>query len=53
MALQIPAAANAVTSEAVLYSIGRYASAAIDIGSLAIMTISSGAGCCGHDRITY
>jgi hypothetical protein len=53
MAVQLPDAANPVTSEAVLYSIGRYASAAIDIGSLAISTITSGAGCCGRDRINY
>jgi hypothetical protein len=53
MAVQNPAAANAVTSEAILHSIGRYASAAIDIGSLTFFTTTYGAGCCGCGRINY
>jgi hypothetical protein len=53
MAVQIPDAANAVTSEAVLHSIGRYASEAIGIGSLAIYMTTSGAACCGRGQVDY
>jgi hypothetical protein len=53
MAVQISDAANPVTSEAFLHNIGRYASAAIDIGSLAFFTTKYGPGCCGRGRINH
>jgi hypothetical protein len=53
MAVQIPDAAKAVTSEAVLHNIGPYASAAIGIGPLAISITTSEAACCGRYQIDH